>query len=178
MEPGEGHFEVALCGDKIYVRAVGLASMNNTPALQTFVDEMLEKGATHVIVDLEGCSGMDSTFMGAVAGMAFPLGKGPAPRVTVINASPNNMRLLEGLGLGEVVELCHEWVASPCVQTERVSGEAPAEERLELIRDAHQKLIELDPRNREKFGPFLRLLEEEIRQEAGEASAPPDDASF
>lgn len=164
MEPTQGHFEVAVCDDTLYVRAVGLASMYNSSSLEAFANQQLAAGCRHVIFDLGECSGMDSTFMGVMAGLVKGEGDLPPPRVTVVNAGPRNLRLLEGVGLTEVVKVIRDWMASPGLETEILHNDLSGEERLELVRRAHQKLIELNPKNREAFAPYLRLIEEELKK--------------
>ena len=45
----------------------------NSPAVKAFCDERIADGETLVVVDLGGCTGMDSTFMGTLAGIAARL---------------------------------------------------------------------------------------------------------
>jgi hypothetical protein len=128
---------------------------------------MIEKGYAQVVFDLEDCAGMDSTFLGVIAGVAtWDRGLKP-PAVTIVNASQNNAQLIEGVGLNELVEMCAGRVEPPGVRLETLQERTREDERLELLRVAHEKLIAIDERNEEAFGHFLRALQAEIERRRG-----------
>ena len=51
----------------------GKVHFMNSPAVKAFGDERIAAGETCLVVDLGACTGMDSTFMGTLAGMAARL---------------------------------------------------------------------------------------------------------
>lgn len=66
----------------------------------------MNEGRSVIVVDLEACVGMDSTFMGMLAGIAIKLTKLPAGGVLQIaGASERNVQSLEDLGLDALMDI-------------------------------------------------------------------------
>lgn len=66
----QGHYLVTANLGAVYVRVVGLGSMNNCFSLQDFLQDLKTKGYAQFIFDLKECRGFDSTFMGVLIGLA------------------------------------------------------------------------------------------------------------
>ena len=60
-------------GDLIWLRVEGKGCFQNSPMLKEFCVAMVERGALKIVVDLENCPVMDSTFMGVLSGIACRL---------------------------------------------------------------------------------------------------------
>jgi len=153
---------VARSGEAVYIRINGPGNMKICPTLQDFAKRMIVEGYKKFIVDLEECSTMDSTFMGTmveIASMAPPL----TESLMIINPQEHCEGLLEGLGLDNVLRVKQEQIDLPVVELEPLPEYAVGQnERMRLIRRAHENLIKADKRNDEKFGPFLRQLIKEM----------------
>ena len=162
MTEPEGHYEVGVSRHAVYVRVIGLASMYNAACVRDLIEQMLDEGHQEVVFDLEECIAMDSTFLGVLAGAATHCGADGMPKVTVLNASAANLRLLEGVGLTELIGVCSAHVDPPDVRLEALHERTQEAERLELVRAAHERLIQIDERNEEGFGSFLSTLNEEM----------------
>lgn len=128
----------------------------------------ISDGIRHVVVDLSRCTGMDSTFMGTMAGIAMKLMKLPNGKVEVANPGEKNRRSLEDLGLDVLMKIDPEEAGwrdqineiegklQPCdVTVEKI-------ERAPHVLEAHKKLCEADGKNAEKFGTVLDFLEAEV----------------
>ena len=57
--------------DPVAVRVLGRASFQNSACLKDFIGEMLRTGHVRFVLDFERCSGIDSTFLGVLAGAAL-----------------------------------------------------------------------------------------------------------
>jgi len=164
MPHTEDYVEVALASKTQYIRAHGLGTMHTCAGLRAFANDALEKGYEDVIVDLRDCTGMDSTFMGVLAGIALYFPEEDRPHVMVINADEHNRKLLEGLGLSAVLQIRDGEVRLPEVEMYRLQDEWTSEEdRIRFIQQAHENLVKIDRRNVERFGPFLEMLKQELR---------------
>ena len=162
MSQPEGHYEVGLCRSAAYVRVLGLATMYNAECVRDFLEGELERGCREVVFDLAACTGMDSTFLGVLAGVATYDAADRMPKTTVINASADNEGLIDGVGLTELIDVCAGRVPPPDTHLEPLYERTREEDRLELIRDAHEKLVAIDGRNEEAFGAFLRAMEAQM----------------
>jgi anti-anti-sigma regulatory factor len=138
--------------------------MNNCLSLRDFVDQMLSEGHSFVVMDLADCSGMDSTFMGLIAGAATYEVQGRPAGVAVVNASDSLVKLIRSVGLNELVYVEQEPFETPDVQFVPLEDQPSEEERLRLVRNAHRNLIRLSDKNEEVFGPLVSALEIEMRQ--------------
>ncbi|MBK1833010.1 STAS domain-containing protein [Roseibacillus ishigakijimensis] len=141
----------------------------SSPRLKEYVDQYLRKGGCEdVVVDLEVCSGMDSTFMGTLAGLAGRLMECGAD-MFIVGLSERNRDSLVDLGLDALMTLEGEDGGSKWVgKLDEIRGgltpwtgkqhqAAAADEVLE----AHRKLCEVDGRNHAKFDAVLEILEKE-----------------
>ena len=159
----DSHIDIALCGRAMYARITGLANMNNCMTFQDFSTVLLESGYERVIVDLARCTGMDSTFLGVLAGMATHIEERKAPLVVIINASSSNLETLDDVGLTNFVEVHKETVEIPEIETYRIDDDTvPDMDRVEFIKECHEKLIRIDERNQQKFGPLIQAMAAEL----------------
>lgn len=122
-----------------------------------------------MVVDLEACKGMDSTFMGTMAGLAMKLMKLPGGALQVAQPGERNRKSLEDLGLDVLMQIAPEnvsWSDSiEDIRSRLVTCET-SEEKLGQgvhVLDAHKKLCEADTRNTQKFGTVLDFLEAEVK---------------
>ena len=159
-----GSYEVAIGKRAVFVRVHGLGSMNNCLCLRDFVEELLQAGRSFLVIDLTDCTGMDSTFMGLIAGAAaFEQGESTVG-VAVVNANDALVGLLKSVGLMELVFVEPEPFEVPALEFQRLEEPASEDERLALVRSAHEHLIKICDENERLFGPLVRTLEKEMRE--------------
>ena len=151
-----------------WVRVIGKGNFMSSPCLKEYVEQCLDEKFSDVIVDLEYCPCMDSTFMGTLAGLAVRL-MGRGFSLSVVGLSERNRYSLVDLGLDEILQLeeqdgASRWNAQLTEIRQglakwqgKQNGAAAAEEVL----DAHRKLCEVDNENHAKFGAVLDVLEKE-----------------
>jgi anti-sigma B factor antagonist len=163
MEEPLGYLEVARDQEMVYTRVHGLGVASIGLDLRDFTEEMLRQGFTRFIIDLADCRSIDSTFMGVLVGIPESPGVGSASSVVVINPSDHNLKLMEGLGLLNMITIRPGTTEPPDLALTRLIGfPRSPEERVLKIRDVHLLLVKNDPRNQAKFKPFLDLLEREL----------------
>ncbi len=163
------------------VRLVGRGTFKNSGVLKDFAVHALEAGDTSLLIDLGACSGMDSTFMGVIAGLAMRLRKTPGGRVTLANVSDRLSALLSTLGLNLLVRVI------PAGQRDaELSGllnhdegltaiappATPGENTAALMLEAHENLVKASPDNLPKFKNVLDFLREDVARKS-----PPTDWS-
>ena len=152
----------ARAGDSVVLRVSGLGNMKNAVGMWDFTEEMVERGYRRFCLDLALCKGMDSTFMGTLVGLSSrlkELGKG---YVAVVNATDSTKELLEIVGADRFLRMKGDIEIEDIEMEVLPSGSAPLARRIELVRKAHEELVEIDKRNEERFGAFLRALTSEL----------------
>jgi anti-anti-sigma regulatory factor len=152
----------------------------NSPAVKAFGDARIAAGDSLIIVDLEGCTGMDSTFMGTLAGMAARLSATEGGALHIADPGERNRRSLEDLGLDFLMEID----PPSAVWRGRVDGirgalqppQAPGGlghlQRTRHVLEAHQTLSGMNDKNARVFGGVVDLLENEVSEKEKLAEKP------
>ncbi len=173
-----GILQVAVQGSFALIRVSGRATFKQAASLKRFCLQAIDHGCDELVFDMETCCGMDSTFMGVLAGLAIhpPPGKNP-PDVTVMNLSPKTHAMLSSLGLERVLA-CHERNADlpgdlhrRLTQALHLEEMGPADDQdqgmsLNTMLQAHQHLVDVDPDNLVRFRDVITYLDlERCRQD-------------
>lgn len=168
--------------DCLWIRCSSRGSFINSPALKGIADKYLEQGGTRVVVDLELCPGVDSTFMGTLAGIArrcVAAGGG----VEVAGPSARTRAAMESLGLDMLLDLDPaeaSWQADldarRAVLTQDAAalpGQEPLSEidRTRHVLEAHNTLRAMNKKNDEVFGYVCETLEEDLQRHQSEDGA-------
>lgn len=164
---------VAIGGDIAFIRVLGRGSFKISTTLKDFAIAAIDTGSRDLVLDMADCVGMDSTFMGVLAGLAFRLKQKAAGRITMVNLSLRTRGLLATLGLDQVIDP-HMAGATPenlqpyfagaanrmtALDTRENSTRVTAETMLE----AHENLVKLSPENLPKFKDVLTFLREDLK---------------
>ncbi|MFH0878410.1 MAG: STAS domain-containing protein [Lentisphaerota bacterium] len=172
-EPLVDKLLVAIHKETGFVHVQGRGSFKISTALKQFGQAAIEAHCVRLVMDMEDCIGMDSTFMGVLAGLAFHLRKLPDGAIIMVNLNPRTRGLLGTLGLDQIIE-AHLAGAAPetlnevmsissqmhTLETDEPSQRATAETMLE----AHENLIQLSPDNLPKFKDVLTFLRQDIQR--------------
>jgi anti-sigma B factor antagonist len=162
--------------DCTWIRCVGKGSFMTSPLLKDCAEQRLAQGEKYLVVDLEACTGMDSTFMGLLAGLSARIMKN-AGAVQVTAANERNQRSLEDLGLDCLLDINPEsapWKGKEQEIRSKLSpviADSPLDsrERAKQVLDAHKTLASTSEENAKRFSSVVTLLENEVAgQDKGE----------
>jgi anti-anti-sigma factor len=167
---------VSPSGERPVFRLSGKGSFQNAGLLKEAAHQLLQEGKLHFTLDLQECSGLDSTFLGVVAGLAQNLRKIQGS-LRVVHVTGRNLELFENMGLDRFIDLgpASEVVAPDNTgEPEKVRPQALSKEQIQkTMLEAHETLIELDERNRVKFEDVVKYLKQEAGISlAGESKRP------
>lgn len=158
-----------------WIRCVGKGSFLTSPAVKAFGEERISSGERCLVVDLGGCLGMDSTFMGTLAGMAARLSAADGGRLQVAEPGERNRRSLEDLGLDFLLDIDPPealWrgrvdeIRRVLEPVDHATGSD--RERAIQVLEAHRTLADASPDNARKFAGVIGLLENELDQKPHE----------
>lgn len=152
---------VSRAEDAVLIQVIGLGNMFLAPTLQAFVESELAAGLRSFIIDLQRCDGMDSTFMGTFIGLSSTV-KNRLGWFCLVNVSNENMRLLKMLGVLHMVAIHDGDFPTGEGKSTVLSPTTDVYARQKQIHSAHKLLMDADPENRKRFGPFIRALEAEM----------------
>jgi anti-anti-sigma regulatory factor len=150
---------------------VGIGSVNNAGALWDFAERSMNEGRHRFALDLSECRGLDSTFLGTLVGLSQEVGERSGAEgstegwVRVLNCSEANRELFEIVGADRYVRFRSMPEMEPIETQALPAGDRSLEERLALVRRAHENLIGIDRRNEERFSEFLKCLAAELARE-------------
>ncbi len=174
METSADRIEVAILNKDAFVRVHGRATFKIGPSFKQFGVVAVERGVRRFIVEMQDCVGMDSTFMGILAGMATTLKKTDG-EVILRNLSEKNLFLVKMLGLGHLVKIetaAQSVVEMPAMgQLLHVNGDK--KQMTETMIAAHENLIEAAPDNIVKFKDVLAYLKEDLNRTVAQQSGVP-----
>lgn len=158
----------------------GKGNFRNSPALRKVGDEGIAAGAMLIVVDLSACTGMDSTFMGTLAGIGRRLSL-LGGQLQIADPGEKCRNQLESLGLDGLLEIeppVAVWRGKmeECrMQLILVDEDGVALKGVEQARhvlNAHVVLSDISESNAEKFKGVLEVLSEEVKdKESGDAAA-------
>src|ERR1700685_1106217 len=158
-----------------FIKVVGRGSFQNSGCLKAFYQQLLKEGVSRFVVDLDACTYLDSTFLGILLGLGLKLKEAGNGLLHILNANPRNLELLKNLGLDRLIHIQgnHANRMSPSRlngvkgQLEEMPCPVPTrEEAAPTILEAHENLMEFDPRNIPKFKDVVEFLREDLGQTA------------
>jgi len=147
------------------VKVHGRGSFKVSSSLKDFVNRLLDVGGKDLVVNVSDCLGMDSTFMGVLAGISQRLKRESQGTVTLVGASAKIKKLLSTLGLSRMVTFAEltEAPAPELTPLER-NPETPLQSAKTML-EAHEKLVEIQDENTLRFQDVLEYLREDIRRQ-------------
>lgn len=152
------------------VKIVGRASFSSSLDFKTLLNELCQKGYSYFVLDLSGCSLMDSTFLGLLAGFGLKLLRSendqPQPGIELLNPNARIVDLLESLGVLHLFEITQGSLVVP-ENTQTQERESVCASKAELSRaclEAHRTLMEINPENEGRFKDLTRFLAEDMKK--------------
>lgn len=152
-----------------WIRCEGKGSFLNSPAVKEFGESRIKRGETCLVVDLKACTGMDSTFMGTLAGLASRISDEKGV-LQIAEPGERNSNSLEDLGLDFLMDIDPAEAAWKDVAEKardmlkpKVAGmTAGTELHTRHILEAHEILSDANEGNREKFSGVVDMLGEQL----------------
>ncbi|MBN1674141.1 MAG: STAS domain-containing protein [Kiritimatiellae bacterium] len=170
-EPDTDVLLVAVWQEWAFVRVLGRGSFKISSALKRFHTAMIERGYVLHALDMADCLGLDSTFMGVLAGIGLRLKRRGEGRLIMVNVNSKINNLLDTLGLTHLIS-----AYAPGDEPGDLRGRLSSSEDLTpldmppddkkntsiTMLDAHEDLIAASPDNLPKFKDVLEYLREDL----------------
>ncbi|MDD5676463.1 MAG: STAS domain-containing protein [Kiritimatiellae bacterium] len=180
--PSTNHvLEVARQGATAYLRVLGRATFTVGPALKQFGTASIEEGCTRMVLDVSACEGMDSTFMGVLAGMATRLARQTGGKMLMLNVNYKLFEILRTLGLDQLMECRRlgavtEPLVKPPLTAQALSPIAAAaadrQTTQRVMLEAHTTLAAVSADNQLRFKDVLTYLREDVKPDNGRSRPP------
>lgn len=163
IETSPSVFLVDVHSDPICLKIKGRANYLNCAPLNDFCNKMILKNGINVIVDFAECTGVDSTFLGLLAGLALEFKKKEKKNtICLCNLSHRNLELIENLGLDRILQVNPEkyktLITDNNTMNQLQSLDIEDKPMPETILKAHQNLINAQPSNLYKFQDLISFI--------------------
>lgn len=159
-------FLVDAQSDPVAIRVQGRASFQNSGSIKDFFAEMLGQGKRRFMMDFAGCTSMDSTFLGVLAGAALQLRKVEPPgNLVLCRLATRNHELVTNLGLHRLLTVdpgCEGRELPPSTALPKNTPLSDEAASARQVLEAHENLILADAANRRKFQDVLAFLKNRI----------------
>lgn len=156
-----------------WIRPEGRGNFLISPAVKSYAEKAIAKGATRVVVDLQRCPSIDSTFMGTLASLAKSVRKKPGGAVEIADANKDTARALKDLGLSSLLEINPkeaDWRSRlDEVRSSLTEGDGKTTagvDKNSYVLQAHKELVRSNPDNKAKFSTLIELLEKDQREKS------------
>jgi anti-anti-sigma regulatory factor len=162
-DPQQPTFLVSAYSDPVAVQIHGKANYLNCNSFREFIETILAGGSRQIYIDFDACKGMDSTFLGILAGTAIELRKlSPAGELIIGNLSERNYELICNLGLQNLLTVSKEQTEADesfnALQNQEVSD-------AKNILKAHENLTEANKENLNKFQDVIAFLRNQVEKQ-------------
>ncbi|HEY3242290.1 MAG TPA: hypothetical protein VGM03_02975 [Phycisphaerae bacterium] len=116
---------------------------------------------TDIYFDLSEAAGIDSTFTGLLVSIAIRRKEANLPAVHLLSPSRSVREALSSMHVLALLHTCTQAPAGPIEWQDLPHTPEAPEPMRELIVDAHESLIQADPRNAAEFGPVVAGLRQQ-----------------
>jgi len=169
MPKEEPQFLVNPYGDPVILQVRGKASFLNSAPVKELFDRLVKKqDRSRFIIDFSRCTGMDSTFLGILAGLGIAMMKrDPKGSVVLCNLGERNLELIENLGLHQLLSIdkgvkSDEDIGSESLESLQPGHKLTEIENARLVLRAHENLVEFDSSNKSKFQDVIAFLKNQV----------------
>ncbi len=135
-------------------------------SLDTFFDKLFAAGDIEdVVVDMTETTAIDSTNLGLLARLYTWMQEHGGRKPTLVSTNPDVTRTLESVGFDRVFTMVGEPRSTPADLKRLPLVEGTQREMLQLILEAHRRLMEMSEDNAEMFAPAVALMDAELHRD-------------
>lgn len=168
MSNSESSFLVNPYEEPVIVRVIGRACFLNSGPIKELFVQLVKDGKRRFVVDFKACTGMDSTFLGILAGLAIQLMRKEEKGAVVLSRlGPRNTELIKNLGLHRIMLIDEADAQDNSSQFQQLPTGLPLSEleNARMVLKAHENLVEIDESNQSKFQDVISFLKNQVESE-------------
>lgn len=148
------------------IKVEGRATFEVSSPLRNIALKLRNSPVSGVFIDLENCTGMDSTFIGILAMLGLAAKEQNAPAI-ILNANENNRKLLNGLGLHKI--FTYSETENKDLENKKWQDHSPQEkqdslETAKTVLNAHETLMDIDQSNVQRFKSVVDFVKKDIEK--------------
>ncbi len=150
--------------DPVVLQVRGRANYQNCLSVREFFHERLQAGRRLFVVDLKECRGMDSTFLGILAGLANNL-KINGGSLTLSRPGDGLVTVIRHLGLDRLARIAENFELQKNPSEKLENAKMNEFEQAKLVLEAHENLMKTSPDTAPNFQDVVEFLREHISKE-------------
>jgi anti-sigma B factor antagonist len=170
-KPAPDKVWVAMHRETALIIVQGRGSFKFSTAMKHFGQAAVDGGCHAIVLDMSECIGMDSTFMGVLAGLATRL-KQRDGELVLLNLAARTRSLIATLGLDQIVQAYmpdntpdrYREVQAMRSGLSELQSTAPKGVTAETMLEAHENLVQLSPDNAPRFKDVVAFLREDLKR--------------
>jgi len=154
----------------VWIRIDGKGSFEISGQLRDFVMRKIGTGSAQFVIDLDRCTGMDSTFMGTLLGISKEVARTTSGLLDVVNANGRNVQLLKNLGLTSILsvdEKAERWITERQQLGQELSAcdsvKLDKQATANIMLEAHEALAGAQPENAARFEDVIHFLKKDLK---------------
>lgn len=157
---------VAVENNQYHIKVEGRATFEVSSPLRNLALKLQSAPVSGVFINLENCTGMDSTFIGVLAMIGLDAKKQNSP-AEIVNANENNRKLLNGLGLHKIFIYSQSENETPNQKEwhdkSTQSKQDPTETATTVLK-AHETLMNIDESNVPRFKSVVDFVKQDLEK--------------
>ena len=179
VEHRDGALSVAIHKGIGLVRVSGRGTFKVGSALKHFGMAAIDGKCSCILFDMSECVGMDSTFMGVLAGLGAELRRRSSGDIILVNLSEKTRGLMATLGLDQIVKAYMAGtepkdIGALCPGDDVLDilaiGQESREDTARTMLEAHENLVEVSSENYPRFKDVLTFLREDVEKAASDGT--------
>lgn len=152
--------------EKAYFQIRGKGSYKNACLFKDTTQDLLNQGVANFIIDFSQCTGLDSTFLGVLAGLALQ-SRQLNRQLALVNLENRNFELIQNMGLDSLIVITSSSSDSfDFPSPHSLQGqESTKPETTQTMLDAHETLIKIKESNRQQFQEVIDYLNKSAKKQ-------------
>jgi anti-anti-sigma regulatory factor len=152
--------------EPVSVQVYGKANYLNCNHFREFMESMLRADKAEIHINFAECKGMDSTFLGILAGSALELKRhSPPGRLSISNLSEHNSELITNLGLQSLFHMENPPSGENSTKNLKSLENREVDDASEVL-NAHENLVEAEADNAARFEDVITFLKSQVEGES------------
>jgi hypothetical protein len=148
---------------RLLLRLEGACTVAICGGLKSYLAHLRKPDTTDIYFDLSESAGLDSTFIGFLVSMATRKADPSSPAVHLVAPSPTALDALRRMYVLSLFDVCPNSPQTSSTWTILSMEKPRADRTVDVVVEAHEKLIEADARN----APIFKPVVEGFRAEKG-----------
>lgn len=156
--------DVGTSNGRLYIGLRGRATQRICPTIERIVGDHMdaESPTPGVVLDLDGCGWIDSTFAGWLVGLQRRIGRVPGGSLSLANCSERCRGSLIKMQLEALFPYEEKIEPADVREVSCDTSDRPDSAALRLMLESHEHLASLSESNARVFGPIVETLKQQL----------------